>query len=204
METSTVYELIGYVGSALVVISLMLRSILRLRVVNLVGAAVFALYGVLIAAPPVWAVNGAIVLIDLWHLRRMLTDAEDVEVLEVAPHSHYLGRFLSYYADDIRRFQPSFSGVRDDHRAFLVLRDLVPAAALLVRPLAAGRWSIDLDYATPTYRDYTSGGHALRDGELFATLGAQELVSDPGNDEHRRYLQRMGFEEDDGRYHLVR
>ena len=203
METSTVYELIGYVGSALVVVSLMMRSLLRLRVVNLVGAAIFAIYGVLIAAPPVWLVNGAIVLIDLWHLRRMLGVEEDLEVLEVAADSRYLERFLAYHATDIRRFQPTFTGVHDDHRAFLVLRDLVPAAAVLVRPLDRGRWAIDLDYAIPAYRDHTSGGHAFRDGELFATLGASELVSDPGTDEHERYLRRMGFEADGDLYRLA-
>lgn len=204
MEASTVYELIGYVGSALVVISLMMRSLLRLRVVNLVGAAIFAVYGVLIAAPPVWVVNGAIVLIDVWHLRRMLADEEDLEVLEVGPGSRYLARFLAYHTADIRRFQPSFTGAGEDHRAFLILRDLVPAAAVLVRPLAPGRWSVDLDYAIPAYRDHTSGGHAFRDGGLFATLGAHELVSESGTEEHQRYLRRMGFEEEEGHYRLAR
>lgn len=204
MDTATVYELIGYVGSALVVASLMLTSLLRLRVVNLVGAAVFALYGVLIAAPPVWVVNGAIVLVDLWHLRRMLGNEEDLDVLEVAPFSRYLARFLDYHAEDIRRFQPSFTGVREGHRAFLVLRDLVPAAAVLVRPVDGERWFVDLDYAIPAYRDHTSGGHAFRDGGLLATLGATALVSEPGSDEHRRYLRRMGFVEDDGHYRLDR
>lgn len=204
METATVHELIGYVGSAFVVLSLMMRSLLRLRWVNIVGATVFALYGVLIAAPPVWIMNGTIVLIDVWHLRRMLGGEEDLEVLEVASSSTYLARFLAYHAGDIRRFQPAFDGVRDEHRAFMILRDLVPAAVVLVRRAGRDRWHVDLDYAIPAYRDHTSGGHAYRDGELFRTLGARELVSDPGSADHRRYLDRMGFREEGGRYHLAR
>lgn len=204
MDTSTVYELIGYVGSALVVVSLMMRSLLRLRWVNLVGAAIFALYGVLIAAPPVWVVNGAIVLIDVWHLRRMLGDEEDLEVLEVSPGSAYLARFLDYHAGYIAASQPEFAGVRDEHRAFLILRDMVPAAVVLARPVDADRWTVDLDYAIPAYRDYTSGAHAFRDGRLLETLGAAQLVSAPGDAEHRRYLERMGFIEDDGVYRLDR
>lgn len=204
MEGATVHELIGYAGSALIVVSLMMQSLLRLRIVNLAGAAVFALYGVLIGAPPVWVVNGAIVLIDLWYLRRMLRAEEDLEVLEVAPASTYLARFLAYHAADIRHFQPAFAGVRDDHRAFLVLRDLVPAAAVLVAPEGDGRWVVDLDYAIPAYRDHTSGAHAYRGGGLFETLPATALVSAPGNAVHRRYLERMGFVRDGERYRLDR
>lgn len=204
MGTATVYELIGYVGSALVVVSLMMRSLLRLRVVNLVGAAIFGLYGVLIAAPPVWIVNGAIVVIDLWHLRRMIGTREDLEVLEVAADSAYLGRFLGYHAEDIRTFQPAFTGVTPEHRAFLVLRDLVPAAVVLVRPLGDGRWLVDLDYAIPAYRDHTSGAYVFREGALLATLDASQIVSEPGTPEHSRYLERMGFERADGRYRLER
>lgn len=204
MSGASVHELIGYAGSALIVVSLMMQSLLRLRIVNLAGAAVFALYGVLIGAPPVWLVNGAIVLIDLWHLRRMLRVEEDLEVLEVAPSSTYLARFLGYHAADIRHFQPAFAGVREDHRAFLVLRDLVPAAAVLVAPEGDGRWVVDLDYAIPAYRDHTSGAHAYRDGGLFETLPATTLVSAPGNDVHRRYLERMGFVRVGDRYRLDR
>ena len=36
-------EIIGYIASVLVAISLMMSSILRLRIINLVGASVFAL-----------------------------------------------------------------------------------------------------------------------------------------------------------------
>lgn len=205
MDTAAIYELIGYAGSALIVLSLMMQSLLRLRIVNLVGAAIFAVYGVLIGAPPVWVVNGAIVLIDVWYLRKMLSSEEDLEVLEVDQDSTYLRRFLEYHDEDIRRFQPGFAGVRDDHRAFLVLRDLVPAAAVLVRPEGDERWTVDLDYAIPAYRDHTSGGYVFRDGELLASLGGHTVVSEAGSPEHARYLQRMGFSRrDDERYHLRR
>ena len=51
------YEIIGYVGSALIVVSLAMSNIIRLRVVNLVGALVFMTYGVLIGSLPVTATN---------------------------------------------------------------------------------------------------------------------------------------------------
>ena len=73
MDLSMTYEIIGYVASLLVAVSLMMRSILKLRVINLLGAAVFALYGLLIDAYPVAVMNLFIVLIDLYYLREFIT-----------------------------------------------------------------------------------------------------------------------------------
>ena len=69
MDSSMIYEIIGYSASALVAISLMMSSIVKLRVINLIGAALFTLYGLLIGAYPVAVLNFTIVLIDLYYLR---------------------------------------------------------------------------------------------------------------------------------------
>lgn len=200
LEIADWYEVIGYVGSALIVLSLAMRSLLRLRVINLVGALVFAVYGLLIAAPPVWVVNGAIVVIDLWQIRQMLAREEDLEVLEAEPSSAYLRRFLDYHRDEIARFVPTFETVSSDHRVFWVLRNFVPAAVVLAR-IRGHEAEVDLDYAIPEYRDYTSG-RFVYGGELFSELGVCRVVAHGGAAEHARYLHRMGFEQRDGRWEL--
>lgn len=197
MDTTTVYELIGYVGSALIVLSLMMRSLLRLRVINLIGAAVFTVYGVLIAAPPVWVVNGAIVLIDVYELRRLLRAAPSrVGVVEVGADDRYLQHLLEQLEDDIRRFVPSYDGVREAHRAFIVTRELAPAAIVLARPgHGPGEVLVDLDYALPAYRDLASGRFVYApDGLLARRFDADHVLVTQGAPEHVRYLRRMGFE----------
>ena len=73
MNPTLAYEIIGYIASALVAVSLMMSSILKLRVINLVGAALFTAYGLLIGAYPVAVMNLFIVLIDLYYLRDMVS-----------------------------------------------------------------------------------------------------------------------------------
>lgn len=201
MTTATIYELIGYTGSALIVVSLMMRSVLRLRVINLVGALVFAVYGVLIAAPPVWVVNGAIVVIDLYHLVQLKRDrGERFEMVEVEPSSAYLARFLAFHRDDILAFQPEFAGLGTGHRVFLVLRDLVPVGVLAVRRHDDESAAVDLDYVIPGYRDLRPGTFLFRRGTVRTVLGVTRLVSEPGSPSHQRYLTKMGFEPVDDRY----
>ncbi|WP_108126394.1 YgjV family protein [Saccharospirillum mangrovi] len=61
-------EIYGYLGSALIAISLMMGDIRKLRWINLVGASTFSSYGLMIQAWPVALLNGFIVLIDIVHL----------------------------------------------------------------------------------------------------------------------------------------
>ena len=56
------YEIIGYSGSILVAVSLMMKNILKLRVINFFGASSFALYGYLVDAYPVLILNSFIVV----------------------------------------------------------------------------------------------------------------------------------------------
>lgn len=72
MDLSLAFELIGYAASVLVAVSLMMSSIVKLRVINLVGAILFTVYGLLISAFPVAMMNFFIVLIDLYYLREIV------------------------------------------------------------------------------------------------------------------------------------
>ena len=77
MSSSTIYELIGYLASILIVISLAMSSVIRLRVVNLVGAVVFSIYGVLIGSLPVLLTNLVITGLDIFYLYRELSTRDE-------------------------------------------------------------------------------------------------------------------------------
>jgi hypothetical protein len=64
------FELLGYMASVFVAISLMMRSLVKLRVINLIGAVLFTVYGLVIAAYPVAVVNGFIVLVNIYYLQQ--------------------------------------------------------------------------------------------------------------------------------------
>ena len=68
MNRDLVYELIGYLGSALVVTALLMTSLRRLRMVSLAGALVFTTYATLIGAVPLIVVNVSIMAINAWSL----------------------------------------------------------------------------------------------------------------------------------------
>lgn len=194
MSEAWLLELVGYVASALVAISLMMSSIVRLRVVNLLGAATFAVYGLLIDAYPVAVVNVFIVFINLYYLRGMLRTEEFFRLLEVRPDSDYLRYFLSFYAKEIRRFFPEFSPPAAERQVSLfVLRDLVPAG-LLLGEVQGSTLRVRLDFVIPQYRDFKIARYLfVEQARFFRARGITEVVSPPGTKEHSAYLRKMGF-----------
>ena len=107
-------ELIGYLGSILVAISLMMKSLLRLRIINLFGALFFTVYGVLLGAYPVAFLNGIIVCIDLYYLFQMWRQKDFFTLLEVSPQGKYLNAFVEFYRDDILEIIPGYTHSTDD------------------------------------------------------------------------------------------
>lgn len=71
MDTAYVFEMLGYSASVLVAISLMMQSVVKLRTINLVGAILFSVYGVVIGAFPVAFLNGFIAIVNIYYLHQM-------------------------------------------------------------------------------------------------------------------------------------
>jgi hypothetical protein len=200
------FDVIGYVASAMVVAGLLMTSVLRLRVLGLAGAIVFSTYAVLIDALPVLVTNATIVFVHLYHLRRILRDRAHDEYFEVVPWritGAYVPRFLRFWREDIGRFQPDFGGLREDHKAFVVLRDVVPVGLVLYRDLGEGRAHIDLDYVTPAHRDQRAASYVFAPSGPFAEQGVDRVETTGVTDAHRRYLDRVGFAPGGDAYELT-
>jgi hypothetical protein len=190
-----VSELIGYLASVLVVVSLTMREVLRFRLLNLVGGLTFLAYGWLIGSTPVVITNVVIIGINLWFLWTVTTREDYFSLLEVPHSSPYLAEFLEFHHDEIRRFMPEFTGHPGPGSiSLLVLRDMVPAGAVIGRPAGEGVLEIDLDYAIPQYRDTLLGRYLFhRRQDTFLDRGFHRLISPAGSLKHRSYLRRVGF-----------
>lgn len=195
METDLIYELIGYLASILIAISLTMRSILRLRLINLLGAAFFTVYGLLIPAYPVAFLNGLIVAINLYYLNEMRRSEDYFTLLQSRHDAAYLKMFLEFYAEDIRKFFPHFDlAPSEGNLVWFVLRDLVPVGLFVAEDKGHGGLFVVLDYVIPGYRDLRPG-EFLYEGQAdrFEELGVSFLETIPQTKAQREYVERMGF-----------
>jgi len=195
METTLIYEIIGYVASVLVAVSLMMSKIVQLRIVNMIGAAIFSLYGVLIGSVPVAGMNAFIVLVNIYYLTQIYSSVEYFKLLRVPADSEYLKAFLNFYRDQISQFQPGYEpGFRDDDLNVFVLRDMVPAGLLVGSLDKEGTLSVELDFVTPKYRDFKIGRFLFEENPgFFREKRVKKIVAKSGSEKHNQYLEAMGF-----------
>lgn len=198
MDNATLYELLGYLASILVAIAVMMTSILRLRIINLVGATLFMIYGLLITAYPIALVNFIIVLINIYHLSKLFRITEDFRILDVSPDSAYLKQWLEFYADDIREFYPYFYEQAFDptqpYLVMFVLRDMLPVGIFIGQDSTEGTLIVKLDYVIRGYQDFKVGDFLYgQKMDVFQSYGIQKIISYPGSQAHEKYLKRMGF-----------
>ncbi len=192
-----VTEIIGYLASAVIVTSLTMTSVLKLRIIGLVGATSFGLYGVLIGAVPVIITNVVIMGVHAFYLREMLGVKEYFTLLEVQAGSAYLRYFIEFHGDEIRRRLPGFT-LRDSptHLRVFILRDAVPAGLLIADCRPDGSMLIDLDFVVPEYRDFKIARYLFTPGSgALAGREISRVFSPPGTEANQRYLRRMGFVE---------
>jgi len=199
-------EALGYLASALVILSLTMRSVVRLRIISLCGSVAFFVYGLMIESPPVMVTNGCIAVINVWFLRQeffvAVRNRSDLGVSAIRPDSPFLTDFIEYHIDDIGRFQPDFHmPPGDDVMSLLLTRDGLPAG-LIVGRRSGDELTIDLDYVLREHRDSRIGQWVFGPGaDVFRSAGLRRLRSSASTDDHDKYLRRVGFSPADGGDH---
>lgn len=202
-------EIVGWVGSALLVWSLVQTRILRLRALNLVGCVVLIVYNGLNQIWPMLGLNIVLGGINIWQLRKLITTRHDDAtylVIEVEPAGEMLRHVLDRHGSDIQRFNPGLdlSGPEGERMAFLVLCGDEVVGAVVVRDAGGGVAQIVLDYVTPRYRDVAPGEFVFRRSGVFTARGFTKIVSPPGM--VNPYYGQLGFAQDRDAFvlHLTR
>ena len=61
-------EWVGYLAMTVLLISFMMKNVIKLRIINSVGCLFFVIYGIMISQYPIVVTNLAIILINLYYL----------------------------------------------------------------------------------------------------------------------------------------
>ena len=192
-----ILEWIGYAASLMIAISITMSSIVKFRILNLIGAVIFSLYGFLIGALPVGFMNLFIVFVDLYYLIQIFTTKEAFETMEVRPNDKYLLRYLQFNEKEIQRFFPGFAYNPElNDLSFFVLRDMQVAGLFLAHREEDNVLRVRLDYVGPKYRDFKNGRYIYtRLRKYFTEHGITKVLAHAGSKNHLKYLKKIGFEE---------
>lgn len=198
MDTSLIIEIAGYLGSVLVVISMLMSSVVKLRIINTTGSSISAVYALIIHSYPLALMNICLVIINIYNLAKLLKPGQHYTLVNVKPDDTFVEYFLNYYKDDILNFFPEKNTDTNlVETAYLICCGDVPAGLMLGNITENGVLDISVDYSSPKYRDCSLGTF------LYAKLpekGIHKLVYSKEPGQHRQYLEKMGFNIESGTY----
>lgn len=198
MNTSAIIEMAGYLGSVLVVVSMLMSSVIKLRIINTTGSTVSAIYALIIHSYPLALMNICLVIINIYNLAKLLKTENHYNLVQAKTNDTFLEYFLNYYKNDIQKFFPEKNiNISLADTVYIIYCDADPAGILLGKAGKDNAIDIFIDYTTPAYRDCSVGKF------LYSRLpekGINKLVysGEPGR--HGPYLQKMGFTAENGAY----
>ena len=198
MDIAMIIEIFGYIGSALVVVSMLMSSIVKLRVVNTIGSIVSGTYALIVGALPLVLMNACLIVINVYNLIKLLKTKQIYDLVEGNTDDALVKYFLERYTNDIKACFPGFE--KEDacgKKAYVVCCDGNPAG-VLVGDEKEGEINILIDYSTPAYRDCSVGTF------LYSKLQVKKIkklvYTQDKTVMHVSYMNKMGFVQEKDAY----
>lgn len=198
-----IIQLIGYLASVFLAISLVVNNDLKFRWINFLGCVTFSVYGVLIESLPVILTNVLLAVINAIYLYKLYRAEEVFEILDFNNQSVLINRFVEHYNSDIKDYFPEFDADYVKYNVkFVVLRDLVIANIFMAEMDDDGNAVVNLNYTLEKYRDFKIGKFLFnKNNQHLKELGVKKIIYNKIiNRKHHAFLLKMGFNEQKGEY----
>ncbi|HBM15498.1 MAG TPA: hypothetical protein DD381_04025 [Lentisphaeria bacterium] len=204
MESHILF-ILGWSASALVIFSLFMKSMMRMRWISLIGGIIYAAYGLAFGSTPLFCYNILRAFVNIHFLRKLYTKKDLFDLLHIPSNDPYLKYFLNAYLTDIYKFNPSFTGdIKDNSYCLFALRNVEVVSIVIVRDDNPNEIIVDLDYAIPKYRDMKSANFIMGKYAHYisrlSSHGLKHLYTSGGSLEHNKYLTELGYEPIEGAY----
>ncbi len=200
MDSKTIVEIVGYVGSALVVLSFFMVSVVKLRIVNTIGSVIFTVYAFIIQSYPTAIMNIVLVLINIYHLVKLYNTKRSYDFVKVNVGDKLLHYALDTYTEDIQKCFPGTSMDFPGANVGYVVCHKGTPAGIVIGTLKDNVLDLLLDYSTPEYRDFSIGKY------LFSKLpeeGIKSVIYRGSDENHKAYLTKTGFVDKGDHYEKI-
>lgn len=184
-------EIFGYIGSAFVVISMLMSSIVKLRVINTVGCVVSVVYSIIVGAIPLALMNACLIIINVYNLVMLKKTSKKYDLVETNSDDAMVKYFIDKYESDIKSYFVEFKkDSLNNKKAYAVCCD-GNMAGIVLGDETNGDFQVEIDYTSPIYRDCSVGKFLY--SELKKHNIHMMLFSKQHSKVHEDYLNKMGF-----------
>lgn len=192
MDLKIILEIVGYIGSAFVVVSMLMTSVVKLRLINATGSIISIVYAAIVHAYPLAIMNFCLVVINIVNLYKLLHSKNEYSVVDVKADDSFARFFFDSYKDDIKKYFSDVEGIEGCSEVHIVCVGSSPVG-IIAGNESDGCLNVRLDYTTPSYRDCSVGKFLY---PYLAEKGVKKIAAVSSSETHSAYLKKMGFSKD--------
>ncbi|MDR1265981.1 MAG: hypothetical protein LBK42_10595 [Propionibacteriaceae bacterium] len=191
-----VLEVVGWLGSALLVFSVLQSRFMRFRVLNGIASIVLTGYNAVIGVWPMVAVNACLVLIDAWFIWRLArAKRDDVAFTHSMADPALRDWFVRAHGADLEHFHPGAAELLPDCRAAVIFHQDRAVGLVAWRPADRPEAELVADYVVPEYRDYAPGAYVYSAAGPLRAAGLRAVAVEDPQPVVVAYLRKLGFTE---------
>lgn len=184
-------EIFGYIGSVLLIISMMMTSLVKLRIINIIGSIISTIYSVVYGAYAVVFLNIGMISMNVLQLVRSLRSRTAFSCIKTDINDASVVHFLNFYKNDIKKLFPQ-ADVADtkEKEIFLIYSNAEPVG-VMIGSRFGNTMHIDIDYTAPKFSDGTLAKYiypALKDTGLTRFTASKNSTA-----LRLKHLSKMGF-----------
>ena len=101
MEYMNIVQLLGYSASFIIFISLTMKSIVKLRILNAMGCLLFVIFALKTHSLPAVVMNIGIVIIDIYYFFKIVQVKDNFEILEVIKENEIVRYFFEKNKEEL-------------------------------------------------------------------------------------------------------
>lgn len=189
MDSKVILEIVGYIGSIFVVVSMLMTSVVKLRLINAIGSIISVVYATIVHAYPLAVMNFCLVVINAINLYKLLNSKKNYSVVSVDADDSFVKFFFDLYKDDIKKYFDNVDGIADCDKVLLICCGSSPVG-IFAGNEADDYFNVKLDYTEPSYRDCSVGKFLY---PYLSSKGFRKIVATATSATHDAYLTKMGF-----------
>lgn len=183
-------EIFGYIGTALVILSMTMTSLKSLRLFNICGSVISAIYSVIVNAWPIVIMNAALVFINIFQLWRKSRLNKSYAHLVLSADDKTVEYFLTLHKEEIEKDFPGFDRLATDGREVHMLYIGNKVVGMLIGVRTCDLFTVDAYYVVPEHR-------ASLDKNAFypelSALGVKRIVMNVQNENTKVQFEKLGF-----------
>ena len=94
-------QILGYAASIVIFISLTMKSLVKLRLINAVGSLLFVIFALKTNSLPTVALNAGLVIINMYYFFRMMRSKDNFDIMEVRKDNEIITRFCEKHRGEL-------------------------------------------------------------------------------------------------------